>query len=208
MTNLDNSKHNDIIEAAFTQFIQYGFQKTTMADIAVATGISRPSIYTYFENKEEIFKATSIWTNDLSHEKVKKILDNDHEDWKISKKIEAALFEHYGRLLEITRSPHGSEIYDEHNRLCGEIAQQNTKKLRNLLTQALIKADKNGEINFASISSSAQSSAEILQMSAVGLKSELPPVKTFKKRISAFVEIFFAGLENPTDDKPALAKAV
>ena len=55
MTNLDNSKHNDIIEAAFTQFIQYGFQKTTMADIAVATGISRPSIYTYFENKEEIF---------------------------------------------------------------------------------------------------------------------------------------------------------
>ena len=56
MTNLDNSKHNDIIEAAFTQFIQYGFQKTTMADIAVATGISRPSIYTYFENKEEILK--------------------------------------------------------------------------------------------------------------------------------------------------------
>ena len=55
MTNLDNSKRNDIIEAAFTQFIQYGFQKTTMADIAVATGISRPSIYTYFENKEEIF---------------------------------------------------------------------------------------------------------------------------------------------------------
>ena len=108
MTNLDNSKRNDIIEAAFTQFIQYGFQKTTMADIAVATGISRPSIYTYFENKEEIFKATSIWTNDLSHEKVKKILDNDHEDWKISKKIEAALFEHYGRLLEITRSPHGN----------------------------------------------------------------------------------------------------
>ena len=53
MTNLDNSKHNDIIEAAFTQFIQYGFQKTTMADIAVATGISRPSIYTYFENKED-----------------------------------------------------------------------------------------------------------------------------------------------------------
>ena len=164
MTNLDNSKHNDIIEAAFTQFIQYGFQKTTMADIAVATGISRPSIYTYFENKEEIFKATCIWTNDLSHEKVKEILDNDHEGWRISKKIEAALFEHYGRLLEITRSPHGSEIYDEHNRLCGEIAQQNTKKLRNLLTQALIKADENGEINFASISSSAQSSAEILQM--------------------------------------------
>ena len=72
----------------------------------------------------------------------------------------------------------------------------------------MIKAEENGEINFASISSSAQSSAEILQMSAVGLKSELPPVKTFKKRLNAFMEIFFAGLVNPTGNKPALAKAV
>ena len=71
-------------------------------------------------------------------------MDNDHEDLIISKKIEASLFEHYGRLLEITRSPHGSEIYDEHNRLCGEIAQQNTKKLRNLITKAMKKADEKG----------------------------------------------------------------
>ena len=40
---------------------------------------------------------------------------------KINQKIEAALFEHYGTLLEITQSPHGNEIYDEHHRLCGEL---------------------------------------------------------------------------------------
>ena len=194
MINLDNSKYNDIIKAAFTQFIQYGFQKTTMADIAVATGISRPSIYTYFENKEEIFKATCIWTNELSYENVKKILDNDREGWKINQKIEAALFEYYGNLLEITQSPHGNEIYDEHHRLCGEITQQNTKKLCNLLTQALIKANENGEINLDIIGASAQSYAEILQLSVVGLKSKLTPLKLLKKT-NAFVKIFFAGLE-------------
>lgn len=208
MINLDNSKYNDIIKAAFTQFIQYGFQKTTMADIAVATGISRPSIYTYFENKEEIFKATCIWTNELSYENVKKILDNDREGWKINQKIEAALFEYYGNLLEITQSPHGNEIYDEHHRLCGEITQQNTKKLCNLITQALIKANENGEINLDIIGASAQSYAEILQLSVVGLKSKLTPLKTFKKRLNAFVKIFFAGLETPKGDKPVLTKAI
>ena len=36
----------------------------------------------------------------------------------------------------------------------------------------------------------------------------MPGTRTLRIRLNAFMEIFFAGLENPTDDKPALAKAV
>ena len=208
MITSDISRRNDILEAAFTQFIQYGFQKTTMADIANGTGISRPSIYTYFENKEEIFKATCLKINKLSHKKVVQILEDNHQDWTVRMKIEAALSEHYFRFLEISRSPHGSELYDEHNRLCGEITQQSVKELRNLLAKSLKRADLDGEIDLKNINISAAMAAEILQRSTAGLKAELPTVKTFKKRLNAFVEIFFSGLENPTDDKPALAKAV
>ena len=93
----DISRRNDILEAAFTQFIQYGFQKTTMADIASGTGISRPSIYTYFDNKEEIFKATCIKINKLSHQKVVQFLEGNHQNWTVRMKIEAALSEHYFR---------------------------------------------------------------------------------------------------------------
>ena len=50
--------------------------------------------------------------------------------------------------------------------------------------------------------------AEILQMSTAGLKAELPPVKTFKKRLKQFVIIFFAGLEPTTSGKQDLAKAM
>ena len=74
-----------------------------------------------------------------------------------------------------------------------------------MLTQALIKANENGEINLDIIGASAQSYAEILQLSVVGLKSKLTPLKTFK-RLNAFVKIF-AGLETPKGDKPVLTKA-
>ena len=83
MSISDVSKHNGILEAAFTQFIQYGFQKTTMADIANAANISRPSIYTYFDNKEEIFKATCIKINELSHQNIAQLLDDDNKNWTV-----------------------------------------------------------------------------------------------------------------------------
>ena len=63
----DTSRHNDILEAAFTQFIQYGFQKTTMADIANAANISRPLSggYVILLHFSELFRRI----NDYAHHK-------------------------------------------------------------------------------------------------------------------------------------------
>jgi AcrR family transcriptional regulator len=46
-----------IIETARSIFSHYGFKKTTMEEIAQATRKGKSSIYYYFENKEDIFKA-------------------------------------------------------------------------------------------------------------------------------------------------------
>jgi AcrR family transcriptional regulator len=48
---------NEIIEAASLLFQQYGFQKTTMEDIAKTTGKGKSTLYYYFANKEEVFDA-------------------------------------------------------------------------------------------------------------------------------------------------------
>jgi len=46
-----------IIEVATSVFRRYGFTRTTMADIADAVGISRPTLYTAFADKPAIFDA-------------------------------------------------------------------------------------------------------------------------------------------------------
>jgi len=46
-----------ILEAALGAFLQYGFRRATMGDIAEAAGLSRQSLYARFANKDEVYAA-------------------------------------------------------------------------------------------------------------------------------------------------------
>ncbi|MEC5128723.1 TetR/AcrR family transcriptional regulator [Verrucomicrobiales bacterium BCK34] len=52
----DPEKQNQILTAALEVFLRYGFKKATMGDIADKAGMSRPSVYLVFPNKEDIFR--------------------------------------------------------------------------------------------------------------------------------------------------------
>ena len=112
----------------------------------------------------------------------------------ITKKMENALLARYARLLDIAQSPHGSEIYNERNRLCGALAQDSVRDLRALLAKALKAADQVGEIELKPSGLSPAAAAEILQMAAAGLKAEAPDLKTYTKRLQGLVGLFFDGL--------------
>jgi AcrR family transcriptional regulator len=47
-----------IIAEALTLFLKKGVDKTTMDDIAARLGVTKPAIYRYFKNKEELFLAS------------------------------------------------------------------------------------------------------------------------------------------------------
>jgi AcrR family transcriptional regulator len=72
-----NYKRSLIIEAASKLFYEKGFQKTTLDDIANSLSVTKPFIYTYFENKyailEELF---DIVYEDL-YADVVKVLDQE-----------------------------------------------------------------------------------------------------------------------------------
>ena len=53
-------KQQRILDAALAQFTQYGIQRTSMHDIAQKAEVSRASLYSYFKNKDEIFRSVSI----------------------------------------------------------------------------------------------------------------------------------------------------
>ena len=54
---LANARKEEIIAACETLYQTMGFKEITMKEIADYTSFSRPSIYNYFETKEEIFLA-------------------------------------------------------------------------------------------------------------------------------------------------------
>jgi AcrR family transcriptional regulator len=53
----DNAKRRQIIEGARATFLQQGFDAASMNDIARAAGVSKATLYVYFQNKEQLFQA-------------------------------------------------------------------------------------------------------------------------------------------------------
>ena len=53
----DNAKRRQIIEGARTAFLEQGFDAASMNDIARTAGVSKGTLYVYFQNKEQLFQA-------------------------------------------------------------------------------------------------------------------------------------------------------
>lgn len=50
-------RREGVVTAAVAVFLRYGYARTTMADLATAAGLSRPTLYLLFPDKDEIFTA-------------------------------------------------------------------------------------------------------------------------------------------------------
>src|SRR5258708_19980290 len=53
----DSAKRRQIIEGARRVFLAQGFDAASMGEIARAAGVSKGTLYVYFENKERLFDA-------------------------------------------------------------------------------------------------------------------------------------------------------
>jgi AcrR family transcriptional regulator len=52
-------RESDIVNAAEKLFIEKGFEGTSMDDVAAAVELSKPAIYRYFDNKEDLYMAVA-----------------------------------------------------------------------------------------------------------------------------------------------------
>jgi AcrR family transcriptional regulator len=57
MTVDNQTRKNMILDAAARLIIQFGYDKTTMSDIADAVGLNRPLVYAHFKSKDEVLEA-------------------------------------------------------------------------------------------------------------------------------------------------------
>ena len=61
MPKSDNEQREQrILDAALDLFVHYGYDKTTVSDIAHEAGVSKGAIYLHFESKDDLFEALLI----------------------------------------------------------------------------------------------------------------------------------------------------
>ena len=192
----ENAKRQAILDAAHDQFSQYGLRKTSMDDIAKSLGISRASLYSYFENKNEIFRSVSILIHERALNQADELLHNpDIHD--VTERIAGALLARHGPFQKaVVESQHGVELYDEYSRLCGDIVTQYHERFESLLASALLSAARKGEIDLKSSGLTGANAAELFNLAAAGLKRGAHDLKSFESRLWRLTKVLVAGLNS------------
>jgi AcrR family transcriptional regulator len=186
------STRERILESAFTLFGRYGFKRTSMEDIASGAGLSRTALYLQFRNKEDIFRELAAGLHEESLLGSEAALAGDEP---LSARLRAGVEAKTLKLIEIIQaSPHGSELMDEKNRLCGDLASDSEQRFHAMLARAFERADEAGEIDLASAGLSAAEAGDLFAQAIVGLKGPNVPITRYGKRLSSLVDVFVRGL--------------
>jgi AcrR family transcriptional regulator len=89
----DSAKRRQIVEGARSIFLAQGFDAASMNDIAKAAGVSKGTLYVYFDNKEQLFEAI-VHEECLVHAESAFNLDaGDHDVEKILRRLGSAYIE-------------------------------------------------------------------------------------------------------------------
>ncbi len=153
MTEIDT--RTQILTATEARFIQYGYNKTTMAEIARDCGMSAANLYRYFENKLDIGAALA---NQCLFEKEQKLslIVNDNTTTS-AEKLKAFI----DYVLDYTyhhfdASPRIGELIEAMTVQRPDVADAHRKSSFNLLRQLLDQGEKSNEFTFDDLDDTAE----------------------------------------------------
>lgn len=99
------------------QFARHGFVKTSMSDIARASGLSRTSLYNTFATKDDVFRALSGRINQRVHAAVVAAYQTP-APW--DERLLAIVNARVSWVYELLHaSEYGRELISEKNKICG-----------------------------------------------------------------------------------------
>ena len=131
----ESAKRQRVMESAMAVVLRYGFQRTTMEDVAKEAGISRPALYLHFANKTEIYRA-------LAESIMGKALDAARAALEGGGSIEARVFLAVkAGILDPTdvmmATAHGAELLDMKHSIAAEALRTWRQKKTAMLAAAL-----------------------------------------------------------------------
>lgn len=111
-----------ILEAAIRVFSRYGFQKTSMQDLAQAAGLSRQGLYLHFPTKEAVFQAAMQAVGEGIRAAIKAAMER--EQLSVEERL-LAIFEAVdGHAIDQVEASHLNELLETATLLLGPFLKE------------------------------------------------------------------------------------
>jgi AcrR family transcriptional regulator len=168
----DATRRRVILDAALACFLQYGYAKTSLDDIAQRAGISRPLLYRKFKNKEDIFGACYDDVFASRYPRCGAVLaSRAGKKAKLKQICEIACLEPWAILW---KAPAAAEFYAACMSVIPEIHDKHEKRFVEVVNEVI--GDK--EV------------AHVFNLALDGMFVDLPSVATLRKRIYLLIDRF------------------
>ena len=167
-----DERTREITDAARACFLQFGYAKTSMDDIAKRAGISRPLLYRVFKNKEAIFASVYEDTFAARFPEAQAIVTG-----RLSKR------EKFVRVTELLMIEPWSELH-----LSPMLAEYFTT-CRLLIPDAEMR-HKRLKLEMAAAVLGDRERAEVFLLAGEGLMLDLPTPATLRKRMALLIDQF------------------
>jgi AcrR family transcriptional regulator len=170
----DAARRRTILDAALECFLQFGYSKTSLDDIAKRANLSRPLLYRKYKNKEAIFGAVY---DDVFETRFAQAVDiaagrGSRRD-KLTRICELVMVDTWALIAD---APMASEFYDACMRVIPEIQDRHDRKLLELTRDLL----------------GAKDVAEVFLLAIEGLFTDQPSVAVLRKRLHLLIDRFMA----------------
>jgi AcrR family transcriptional regulator len=182
-----------ILEAASALFAQFGYQKTTLEDIALRAGIGKGSVYLEFESKEAILFALILENKQTELEHMRRVVSRSDKSPLALLKIMLVqnVGEVFASVRQNRRSPEEMAASGERVRLLlAPFFQARLSLVETLLQRAQAAGEMNPAID-------ASHSAQLILLA---LRGVLPPYEASATRVklqhqaAELLELLFSGL--------------
>jgi len=185
-----------ILAAASERFRQFGYNKTTMAEIARDCAMSAANLYRYFDNKQAIAAALARACLDDMLQLLGGIVARREESAaeRLRELVLAIL--HYTH-REWSENPRMNEMVGEVCEARGDIVEEVHLRERTLLCELLRQGMVRGEFEVADVDATASALITATTLFRLPLLMQLYPLDVFEQRANELVDVLLRGILKP-----------
>ncbi|WP_431301094.1 TetR family transcriptional regulator [Tabrizicola sp. BL-A-41-H6] len=186
-----------ILRAAFTAFARYGLRRTSMADIAIGAGMSRPALYLHYAGKEDIFNALVRTHFERSEKAVLKVLATagDTVDTLL-----ATFHAIDGDAMEaMMNSPHADEILSADTPFTQPAVQEAHTRITGHIARWIEAGVADGRLSLEGLGASADEVAATIMATKFGVKATSKDFAAYRAAEARVAAIFGKALSKRND---------
>jgi AcrR family transcriptional regulator len=187
-----DDKRRRILDAATVLFGQYGFRRTSVDLLATHAAIAKPTLYAYFTDKEDVFRAVCV---DVCEGILARADAASRAEGAVEARVAAVLDAKFTYVYGLVHaSPHAAEILHAQDQLGADVVARTDRSFQRILARVLEEGVKAGEIDPARAGLSTGTAASLLMRCAHGASFDASSAASHSRHIAEMARVIVGAM--------------